>query len=873
MEENEDSKKINLMAYINKDKVNLIDESFTKLNDSLTLNQFIQVMLHFSDIKTEEEKIKYVENLIHSFNIIDVNGNGSILWEEFSNFIVDSGATDPKDNLVNAIRNYHICKTARDKQKHDNDISKVYYFEPIKQLLVIENESKKILIYNYLTGVLITSFVAHNGSVLAAEYLTGQDLICTSGSDNCLLFWDPLHNYTLVNKIPTRETQIVIKWYRANSLLITGGFDAVINIYKNMEFIEGKLKNQINLLSLKKVHTEMLTDILVLRKHKMLVVGDIKGLITLWDLQVLEYKDKLKDAKYRHKKGIVCLACIEERNWLLSCGIEHFVIIWDLVVGKHIGLLQGHSMSLLGVKILYGTDQIITGDVGGIFKVWDARDLNLVQTFCIPNSTNKKVHTFCVTSRHKKKIIIGADKVFFFDYDESQEENLCDTHMCTDVSFNEVFNVFITAHMDSIKIWEASTGKLKQVFKSPMKNEISCVKLERRKRKLFIGDTEGELISINIMNGLKMKSFAPHKKYVSALDYFSEGKKFMSASWDGTIKIHDDSSNSDTGLQLFEFSHNVPGKVNGCNYIDFSEELKILACGYENGAVTLINMKSLSSEGTLTEHKNITICKFLEDYPSLVVCDLEGDVHIWSIILTKPKKMMKDCVIKNYSNNDNSNSNKEIYPVKYLCFEKKNNVLFMGDETGFVKAYDINEYINFLKLTTNASKIEYDNYEKNSKEKENLDELEGLKNKLLSSNKGSLKGKANLVIKLSKLVGIKNSMKIKPVLLKEWQAHKNGISALNCYHDPVMYITAGHDLKVHIWDEKFELIGNLTNITDPNWKVKIDIESQKNNEKELAKKKYEELKNLDFNSLFDGETKLPKLIEYKHSYLDEEPNM
>ena len=122
----------------------------------------------------------------------------------------------------------------------------------------------------------------------------------------------------------------------------------------------------------------MLTDMVVLRKHKMLAVGDIKGLITLWDLQLLEYKDKLKDLKYKHKKGIVSLTCIEDRNWLLSCGVEHFVIIWDLVVGKHIGLLQGHSMSLLGVRNLYGTDQIITGDVGGIFKVWDARDLNLV---------------------------------------------------------------------------------------------------------------------------------------------------------------------------------------------------------------------------------------------------------------------------------------------------------------------------------------------------------------------------------------------------------------------------------------------------------------------------------------------------------------
>ena len=878
MAEDSNSKKINLMAYINKDKVNLINEAFTQLNDALNLNQFIQVMLHFSEIKTEEEKLDYVENLIQAFNIIDVNGNGTILWDEFSNYIVESGVVDEKSNFVNMIRNYHLCKTARDKQKHDNDISKLYFFESIKHLLVIENESKKILIYNYITGNVITSFIAHNGSVLAAEYLSGQDVVCTSGSDNCLLFWDPLHNYSLINKIPTRETQIVIKWYRGNNLLITGGFDAVLNIYKNMEYKEGKLKNQINLISLKKIHNEMLTDILVLRKNKMLVVGDIKGLLTIWDLQLLEFKDKLKDIKYKHKKGIVSLACIEEKNWLLSCGIEHFVIIWDLVVGKHIGLLQGHSMSLLGVKILQGTNQIVTGDVGGIFKVWDSRDLSLVQTFSIPNSTNKKVRTFCVSSRFKKKIIILADKVFFFDYDESQEENLCDIHVCLDVFYNEVFNVFVSVHMRTIKIWDACTGKLKQVFKSPMKNEISCVKLEKRKRKLFIGDIEGELLSINILNGLKMKYFSGHKKYVSSLDYFSEGKKFISASWDGTIKIHDDSSKNDTGLQLFEFSHNIPGKINGCNYIDFNEQLRILACGYENGSVTLINMKSLSSEGTLSEHRNITVCKFLDNYPSLIVCDLEGDVHIWSIILTKPKKIMKDCILKNYSNNDNNT--KEIYPVKYLCFEKKNNVLLMGDETGYVKAYDIKEYINYIQLITSCDKIEYDNIdnmenvpqENNNKEakKELSKDLLEIKNKIMSLKqlrnfKNKTKNKLNVVVKLSKLMGIKNSMKIKPVLIKEWFAHKNGISALSCYHDPVMYITAGHDLKVHIWDEKFELIGNLTNINDPNWKVKIDIETKKNDEKEFAKKKFDEIKNLDYRSLFEGETKLPKLIEYKYS--------
>ena len=863
-----ESKKNDLISYINKDKLNLISETFTRLGNNLNLEQFIQVMLHYSDLSTEEENINFVEDLIHTFNIIDVNGNGSIVWEEFSNFVVESDGSRSKNNLVNIIRNYHLCNTAKDKQKHENEISKLYYFDLVKHLLVIENESKKILIYNYLTGNMITSFVAHSGSVLAAEYLVGPDLVCTSGSDNCLLFWDPLHNYHLVNKIPTRETQIVIRWFKPSNCLITGGFDQVVNVYKNMEFNDGELKNAINLISLKKVHSDMITDMMILRRTKIMAVGDIKGCISIWNLQNLEYKDKLRDSKYRHKKGIVCLACVEERNWLLTCGVEHFVIIWDLVVGKHVGILQGHSTSLLGVRILAGTDQIITGDVGGIFKVWDARDLGLVQTFSIPNTMNKRARAFCVTSKHKKRIIIGADKVYFFDYEESQEGNLADSHVCLEVIYNEVFDIFITVHMNSIKIWDAKNGQLKQIYKDPLKNEISCAKLEKRKRKLFIGDIEGNLISINILNGLKMKQFTSHKKYVSAVDYYSEGKKFISASWDGTIKIHDDDSNEETGLQLFEFSHNVPGKTNSCNTIDFNEELRILACGYDNGSVTLINMKSLSSEGTLSEHKKVIVCQFLDSYPSLVVCDQEGDIHFWSIILTKPRRIVKDFQFKNSSINDNNY--KETFPIKCFCFEKKNNILFMGDETGTIKVFNITEYINYLKLMLSCKKIEYSSdydimAQDKNKKKELSKELQELKNILLSDNNGK---SPQVVISLSDLIDIKKSMDLMPVLVKEWKAHKNGISSVCCHDDPVMYISAGHDMRVHIWNENFELIGNLTTVTDPKWQVKIDVEAKRAREREIAKKKYEELKNLDFNSLFEGETKLPKLIEYTNFDLD-----
>jgi hypothetical protein len=52
--------------------------------------------------------------------------------------------------------------------------------------------------------------------------------------------------------------------------------------------------------------------------------------------------------------------------------------------------------------------------VSGIFKVWDNRDLSLVQTFSIPNNSNRKAHTFCVTCEFKKKNSCRCRKSIFF---------------------------------------------------------------------------------------------------------------------------------------------------------------------------------------------------------------------------------------------------------------------------------------------------------------------------------------------------------------------------------------------------------------------------------------------------------------------------
>ena len=68
-------------------------------------------------------------------------------------------------------------------------------------------------------------------------------------------------------------------------------------------------------------------------------------------------------------------------------------------------------------------------------------------------------------------------------------------------------------------------------------------------------------------------------------------------------------------------------------------------------------------------------------------------------------------------------------------------------------------------------------------------------------------------------------------------------------------------MKVHIWNEQFQLIGSLTTITDKNWNVCVDIKKERERAKEEARSKYEELKDLDYEELFQKDEDFRKKLD------------
>jgi hypothetical protein len=100
-----------------------------------------------------------------------------------------------------------------------------------------------------------------------------------------------------------------------------------------------------------------------------------------------------------------------------------------------------------------------------------------------------------------KRIIAGGRRLVFYDYNEPTGYNLADDEACLSVLYNPVFYTFITAHPKCIKVWDASNGSLQSVFRDITKSEITCICMDERMRKLFVGDQKGRTRSINIKNG------------------------------------------------------------------------------------------------------------------------------------------------------------------------------------------------------------------------------------------------------------------------------------------------------------------------------------------------------------------------------------
>lgn len=280
------------------------------------------------------------------------------------------------------------------------------------------------------------------------------------------------------------------------------------------------------------------------------------------------------------------------------------------------------------------------------------------------NATADELHSFCVT-HPKKRIVLGAKNLIFYDYDEPKDQYLSDEKMCLRVLYNETLFMFITLHADSVKVWDARTGELKATHRQLTKGEFTCCCHDDRERKLFLGDTQGKIFAVNVRNGAVLKEFTEHKKGVAVgtskpgaksthkfdgeadhdqgygaitdIGYcvLKTQKVLVTTSECSTIKIHDDSESDPTKSRNNEMAQQKKAlnalsiKQGNLQSVDESAGYTlpaVVASASEDSSILVTNLSSYRIESNLRvpEGKPFKKVLFLDPYDVLVGVDSDG---------------------------------------------------------------------------------------------------------------------------------------------------------------------------------------------------------------------------------------------------------
>lgn len=101
-----------ILSRLHRKNLGLIEKEFPK-EDGLSLTEFVSTLLRYLDYNREDEaeKIEVTLNLIDLFKEIDVNGDETMEWEEFSNYIIELGMLQP--NLT--INPFRSCEKGQER--------------------------------------------------------------------------------------------------------------------------------------------------------------------------------------------------------------------------------------------------------------------------------------------------------------------------------------------------------------------------------------------------------------------------------------------------------------------------------------------------------------------------------------------------------------------------------------------------------------------------------------------------------------------------------------------------------------------------------------------------------------------------------------
>mmetsp|Transcript_10420 Transcript_10420/g.15848 ORF Transcript_10420/g.15848 Transcript_10420/m.15848 type:complete len:1219 (+) Transcript_10420:174-3830(+) len=633
----------NLMMRMDPAALSAIRNEFYTRGDSIARTEFIYIMSkHLLELDGEgltqnsQEQRDFVSDMQELFKEVDVNGDGLMEWEEFTKFTVEKASLLNQQFVMATIPEYQDSTWTLDlgiRQFRRNNVSAMLPLPTLGSFAVLEDHRKAIDVYHLYNGRHVTT-IETESVPLAIDFVRDSSQVVAACSDLQIVSYYQVANkrFQVNSSWMAPETQMSLAWMSSNELLYSGSING--NIYSwNM--------SDKSLAATMPGHSDICMKLLALDQLDNLMSASLDTTIGVWDTYTNTVIHKLRG----HRKGVFDMSYNTDYRLLFSCGFDHDTFVWSPFVNSLVYKLKGHHASLVGCQSIENSPEVITADEDGVFKLWDVRTFQCVQTFFNNSSSDNEPaeHLSCFFHQHipssalmnneggEARIYAGSRRIHSFDQKKVVHEKTTDFTNVIWLSLNSDSLTVITASNHNLIIWDLLLGSKMLVHNNICGEEISACCLDNRKRKIIIGDVQGNISVYNPLNGTYMKS-CPNDVHsvVISLCYLNDSRRFLAGYVNGVLRLYDETKLDDCHtLRTFDIYNMHPELVfmGTCN-----TDRSVITTGAFGQPLKIWDFDTGKLDMELEvcdERETIVAMVVLDPYPLIATSDSRGNVIIW----------------------------------------------------------------------------------------------------------------------------------------------------------------------------------------------------------------------------------------------------
>lgn len=570
----------------------------------------------------------------------------------------------------------HLSKHSS-QYRHTHNINSTHYIESHDEVVVLSERSGAVNVYDADACVRKRSFSLPRGAPMSAEYVDEYEAMIMSFGDMTMEMWDFApgeDQYTVMSDEdgvsrcwPTSKAQLSLRWLARHRKLYAGSSDGVVQAWN---------VDNMKVTSDMRGHSDVVADLHHLKGVDTIASASLDKTICIWDL----YTSSCQQVLSGHRLGVVSLTYCPNQRILMSAGFDHDVLVWSPFSNAVLSKLKGHRNSIVKVCRVGddSSNEVMTADVSGVFKIWDVRNFKCIQTFesdgepdvgrlvafsAIPGRRkDHRSRTFDLDRDASANVrtarVFAASRSFLHVFERDAAPgagvmSLADDEPVSSMLFYERRSWLITVHSRTIKIWDASSGTLMREYRNITTGVVTAVCLTSCGENVVLGEDSGRVAVYDLITGKVRKILFPHKSEIVSISSDAERRTIVTTDWKGNNVIHDDRTDvggADAVLLCMD-PKRMRNHSDDVTTATLSHDL--LATGGADGTVHLWNATDGKIESILKHgpdrlrcgrrrgpdrerderltRRYTTCVRFMTPQPLLVACESTGFVEIWRL--------------------------------------------------------------------------------------------------------------------------------------------------------------------------------------------------------------------------------------------------